>query len=854
MKRHIISFSVMSIVIFINIFLLSTTYGQFNMTNTFRVPFITSANNQISSINTINIFEKDIIFIENIGQIKNTKRNNRADVLFHTRSQGVDMYITSSGLTFVFRKSEGEIKTKDVKANYHRLDIEFIGANKNFNVKKEQACEHKINYFTSEYQNGISPKGYRKITIENLYNGIDLVYYEKEGKLKYDFIIKKGTDAGKIRMKYIGASSVFLDIDGNLKVTTPMGEIREERPYTYSKVTGVKIESSYKIEGNVVRFNVFEHDKSEDIVIDPIRIWATYYGGLYGGSGMDQGTSITTDGNNNILVAGYTHCIDFPLQNPGGSVYFQGTNAGYSDTFILKFNSNGVREWATYYGGSSYDYGYSITADGNNNILVNGYTNSSDFPVYNPGGGAYFQGTKAGLIDIFLLKFNSNGERLWATYYGGSNDDYVRSINSDINNNVLVTGFTNSTNLPTYNPGGSAYFQGTNAGYSDIFILKFDSNGVIHWATYYGGGANDMGESIATDENNNILLTGNTSTYSFPLQDPGGGAYFQSIYGGEVNDVFILKFDSSGARFWATFYGGNNKELGHSIYADENNNIMVTGEVRSTDFPVYNPGGGAFFQGTHAGMYWDKDLFILKFNSNGVRQWATYYGGDDWDIGSSITTDGNNNILLTGGTYSTNFPLLDPGGSSYFQGSHGGGNYDVFILEFNTNGVRRCATFYGGTSSEYGNSITTDGNNNILLTGGTYSTNFPLLDPGGGAYFQSIYGGGSYDAFILKFNPTPVGIKNISNEIPAKYCLYQNYPNPFNNQTVIEFDINKSSDVKLKVYNLLSKEVNEIVNSKLSAGSYKFKFIGSELSSGIYFYRLLADGIVIDTKKMLLIK
>ena len=100
----------------------------------------------------------------------------------------------------------------------------------------------------------------------------------------------------------------------------------------------------------------------------------------------------------------------------------------------------------------------------------------------------------------------------------------------------------------------------------------------------------------------------------------------------------------------------------------------------------------------------------------------------------------------------------------------------------------------------------------------------------------------------------PTNIKTINSKIPNEYSLHQNYPNPFNYSTRIKFDISKTSDVKLKVYNLLGKEVDEIVNSKISAGSYDFKFVGSELPSGVYFYRLSADGKVIDKKKMVLIK
>ena len=850
MKTQLLLFSMLFI---LSAFPLDSANAQLGTENILRAPFISEINAQSNMQSIMQNSEKDIVFIENLGQIRDSKGQARPDVLFLTRSQGVDMYITSSGITYVFRKTEADVrksaamrkdKVYEPKKSLYRLDMEFVGMNKNFIVTKEHAVEQRFNYYTPEYPNGISLKGYKKIIIENIYEGIDLVYYEKEGKMKYDFIVKSGADANKIKMKYKGAGNVYLDKDGSVRVTTPLGEIKEEKPFTYSSNTGIEIESVYKVKNNVVQFGISEYYKSEDIIIDPYRMWATYYGG----SDNDYGSGICTDNEGNIYVTGGTSSTNFPIQILSGS-HNQTVSGGLYDAFILKFNSSGTRIWATYYGGSDNDYGSGICTDNLGDSFVMGYTYSTNFPVQILTG-AYNQTTHTDSADIFILKFNNSGARIWATYYGGGGEDYSSYICMDTSGNLYLTGSTSSTNFPLQNPGGGAYFQGTYGGglYSgDAYILKFDYNCSRLWATYYGGDNEEVGSSICTDNAGNIYVTGSTASFDFPTLTLTG-AYNQT-YGG-VYDAFILKFNNSGTRLWATYYGGNMPDFGYSIITDHNNNILISGGTGSTNFPLQNPGGGAYFQGTYGGGFLFGDAFILKFNSNGVRQWATYYGGDTTDVGTGICTDNSGNVYVIGWTNSTNFPIQTLDSVAYNQTTIGGGS-DAIILKFSDNCERIWATYYGGSGDDLGITTCTDNSDYLYVSGATNSTNFPIqiLDS---AYNDTTYGGGPYDAFILKFSPTPIGIKNISYEIPEKYSLHQNYPNPFNPTTNIRFEIPRTSLVKLIVYDILGKEITTLVNEKLSAGSYEVSWDGSGYPSGVYFYKLITDEFS-SVKKMILL-
>ena len=728
MNRTTAFFSVTFAVVLFAILSLDTTYDRHNGVYSFKAPSVSTLNTKEYSQSILQNSEKDIVFIENLGQIKDTKGEKRPDILFLTRSQGVDMYMTNLGITYVFRNAE---------SSCYRLDMEFVGMNKNINIKKELAVEQQFNYYTPEYPNGISPKAYKKLTIENIYEDIDLVYYEKEGRMKYDFIIKAGADAGKIKMKYKGARSIDIDNNGSVIVTTPMGEIREGKPYTYSRNTGSEIESRYQVKNNMVLFDIAEYDESEDIIIDPIRIWATYYGG----SGYERGFGICTDNSGNLYVTGRTSSSNFPTQTLTGAYNQTTYGGGGYDAFILKFNSSGARIWATYYGGSGFERGNGICTDNSGNLYVTGKTASSNFPTQTLTG-AYNQTTYGGgNYDAFILKFNNSGARIWATYYGGSGTDGGWVICTDNSGNLYVTGGTTSSNFPTQTLTG-AYNQTTyGGGIYDAFILKFDSSCVRQWASYYGGSDIDDGRNVSTDNSGNLYVTGNTESSNFPTLTLTG-AYNQATSGGS-SDAFILKFDSSCVRQWASYYGGSGTDVGWGICTDNSGNLNVTGETESSNFPTQTL-TGAYNQTTSGGSL---DAFILKFNSSCVRQWASYYGGSDYDRGRGICTDNSGNLYVTGRTESSNFPTQTLTGA--YNQTTSGGSSDAFILNFNSSCVRQWASYYGGSDTDRGWGICTDNSGNLYVTGNTFSSNFPTLTLTG-AYNKSTLDGLT-DAFILWF-------------------------------------------------------------------------------------------------------
>ncbi|MBL7892494.1 MAG: SBBP repeat-containing protein [Bacteroidia bacterium] len=724
---------------------------------------------------------KPICFLENNGQLVNALNEPVPFVYFKASVPGFDTYVTEKGVTYVFVKNQinnnitNENKQHSVqlyefdKNNEERktemawINVSLIGASiKKENIIKEKQCKEYYNYFYAHCPDGIyNTKHYEKITIKDIYTGIDWVLYtgNKTG-IKYDFIVHPGADAGQIKLNYESETPLSIDKNGNIQLETKLGKFTERAPYSYFLETAVEVKSKF-IKKYINPHNVEityqlnnslanKKEKSNTLIIDPQLVWGTFYGS----TGDDVVNGIDHDSNGNIFAAGFSYSGVFPTMNAG--TYFQAVFGNMVDAVILKFNNSGVRLWATYYGGNSLEGANDIAVDGNNNLFVTGYTNSLGFPLLNSG--TYFQGNNI-FMNVFVLKFANSGNRLWATRYGNTtsfSNESGNSIAIDNLNNVFVTG-TAGANFPLQNPGGTTYFQFANAGGNDAFILKFDNIGNRLWATYYGGGGVDNGLSIDVDGSNNIFVCGSTQSVNFPVFNAGGLTFFQGANGGGT-DIFILKFDNSGSQLWATYYGGTLNESGVGIICNGNTDVCIGGTTTSANFPILNPGGFTFFQAALGGT---QDVFIMKFDNGGVRQWATYIGGSgvEWTFfDNCFDIDSCGNLFFGFDTYSKDMQILNPSGCGFFDASFNtdaanANRLDCFITKFSNTGTLLWATYLGGTAGDQRTILTIDDNNNLFIATEIYanSAGIPLVNPGGGAYFDSADNNG--DIGFFKFIP-----------------------------------------------------------------------------------------------------
>jgi len=736
---------------------------------------------------------QSIAFIENKGQLLDSKGNAAPHVLFKAEGAGVNLYITEKVLTYIFNKKEDEEKENEQlddgnETKWTRIDMRIASAIiKKENIIKEKPSETNYNFFNIKFPDGIyGVKKFEKITIKNIYPHIDWVLYGSNANgFKYDFIVFPGADPNQIELIYSSLNQAELDNEGNINIETELGNLSEKFPISYQN--GKKISTRFikTVNNNIslggvdshIHFELDNYDRSKILTIDPQLVWGTYFGG----SNADGFLSIDNDAADNIFITGYAGSSTIPTANPGGGAYFfGGTNAmtGVSHLIILKFNNLGTLLWCTFYGAhteASFNIGTSVSIDINGNILITGFTESPLFPTQNPGLGAFFQASLAGGgSDAFIMKFNNSGIRQWVTYYGGSGIDHGHFISSDALGNIFVTGYTTSSDFPTLNGGSGQYYQALNGGGMDAFILAFNNNGVSQWATYYGGGGDDVGNYISADALGSIFITGITKSINLPTLDPGAGIYFQGTNAGGV-DAFISKFNISGTLQWATYYGGSNYDSGYSGVVSATGELYIGGFTASANFPTYNPAGNSYFQGAYAGG--NQDAFILRFSNSGILQWATYYGGSGSELSCDFFTktgqyklmdiDKCGNLYFIFETSSTNIPTKNTGCGNYFN-NPGTNTYnffgtilgDVFVAQFNsvTLSLIYATNLFPQTTNSvsFRESICIDNNGAVIIIGERLSlfggSLPPLMNPGGGA-LNNAYSGND-DAFLLKLVPT----------------------------------------------------------------------------------------------------
>jgi hypothetical protein len=446
-------------------------------------------------------------------------------VNFLSHGQGYSMFLTPTEAVMVLSKTAGESKldsmqleknTEPEKVETSTIRMKLVGSNQSPVISGEDKLVTKSNYLIgddkSKWKTGIT--NYKKVKYEEVYPGIDLVYYGNQRKLEYDFVVKPGVDYKTIQMTFDGIKSLNIDDSGNLVLKVGEGEVVQKAPFIYQEVEGQRksVEGKYVQVGlDRVAFHVEDYNHKKELVIDPVLIYSTYLGG----TSFDLTWGVAADSSGNAYIVSEAFTNDFPVENPFKS------HAGRTDVILSKLNSNGSKLiYSTYIGGSSYDnltHGNAIHVDGSGSVYLAGQTSSVDFPVVNA-----FQPIISPVIqpsstsspnDAFVLKVSPDGSELvFSTFLGGKHVDRARGITVGPNGNIYVVGDTFSTNFPLKNPlisSGAVKDLGREGVVESGFISKFSADGTkLEYSTFLGGNGSESITGVVVDELDNAYVTG----------------------------------------------------------------------------------------------------------------------------------------------------------------------------------------------------------------------------------------------------------------------------------------------------------------------------------------------------------
>lgn len=701
----------------------------------YSLPFSLQARNAVTQLNQ----NTSLLFIENKGQVVDQNRNSRKDILFKLDGGAVNIFIGKGALHYQWTKSVGSsqlpesiTKTSNSPStvDIYRLDVTLIGANPDAEVIAEEKQDYYEQYYNELLPDGATVHSFKKLTFKNIYPNIDWEVLLSAnpavgGGLKHNFIVHQGGDYKNIQVRYNGAASLQLK-DGALVATTPFGSITEDAPYTYNAETKEKISSSFVLNGNVLSYmipSITNHQSQiiNPLIIDPSLAWSTYYGGPQN----EYGLSVTTDLLGNAYLAGQT----ISSTNVATTGAYQTTISGAEDGFIAKFNVMGQRQWATYYGGPSQDYFKSIAFDGVGYIYAAG-------PTYSSSGissiGSH-QVVFGGLKDAFLAKFDLNGQRQWATYYGGNNSDESFDVACDKKGGIYLGGRTYSANdIATPGSYRDAYVVYNSFFATNGFLAKFNAAGVRQWGTYH---QSDDVASIACDTMGNVYITGTANI------DTGVATTHQTTKG-DAYDSYLVKFNGSGIKLWGTYYGGTSSDEVLAVTCDVAGNAYIAGytyssignAISTNNSFISNPGSN--------------DAFVAKFSPVGARAWGTYLGGalDDYIYGIAVAPSGL--IYVAGNTNSPgNIATFGAHQTTYGNSVNGGGPNDVFLMTLRTDGSKQYGTYIGGTGNDLCNDLTLSNVAGLYLSA-TTSSDSSIASPSTIYQYQR---SGNNDAFLALF-------------------------------------------------------------------------------------------------------
>ncbi|MDH4158360.1 MAG: SBBP repeat-containing protein [candidate division Zixibacteria bacterium] len=731
----------------------------------------------------------DLYFTANRGQFS-------PEAVFRAGSGDADIWFTRKSVVYQFmrpRNFNSEVQPPSLTepqslpraADFESMivQVSFGGANPEPLLEGSEETGSRTNYFIGNdpTQWFTNVPSFRRVIYRDLYPKIDLVYYGTPGRVEYDFVVEPGGDVSLIKMEYSGIRSLRTNSAGNLILETAFGNIVELRPVAFQSRdhSGIPVDVDFRVtDGSVVGFAISgAYDPSQPLVIDPVLV----YSSVFGGSENDFGRDIAIDSDSNVFVTGYVLSSDFPTASAYDSTFNGGSPTGV-DLFVSKIAATGDSlVYSTYIGGGDGDdYGYSLAIDTLGNSYVCGATSATDFPTVGP-----MQMNNAGDYDAFVLKLSPTGDNLvYSTFFGGSGGDKANALAVMNNGEVFVGGKTESSDLPLTVP-----YDNSLGGTCDAFVARLTAAGdAAVYASYLGGGRLDVATGIAVDSAGDAFVCGYTLSGDFPT-----AAAFDDTFNADstLSDIFLAKFNPAGSGLeYSTYLGGSDIDVVQAIDVDTGQNVYLSGYTASADFPVKSA-----FDASFNGLY---DAFALKLRSAGDSlAFSTFLGGTKNDFGSGVAVAFNGNVYLSGYTRSSDFPVegaFDPSLN---------GLYDVYAAALTSTGDALIfSTFLGSPGYDFGFGVAVDGAPDPYLVGYTESVYFPMINS-----IQDTISGG-FHVFVAKLGRDLVCFDSDGDgfgdpDHPENECLVDNCPYDYNpDQADLDLDdIGNACDNCPAVYN-----------------------------------------------------
>ncbi len=621
------------------------------------------------------------------------------------------------------------------------IRIRLAGASKPRAAEGIEELPSSSSYFLGNRPEDWKPlvPHFRRVRFEEVYPGVDVVYYGNGQQLEHDFLVAPGAEPGLIRLRFEGADALWIAADGSLVVKSGDAEIRLTAPYAYQmdgEGNRVRVAARFVKAGEfTARFEVGEYDASRELVIDPVLMYSSYFSGTY----LEEAFLVAVDAMGRIWIAGQSASDDFPTNGAG----LQPGGGGQINAFLTVLDpfagaGRGLI-YSSYFGGKRNEAPTAMVFDAAGNVYLTGWTFSPDFPTTD---NALEFSTGTASRNAFVVKFNIDADpkMLFSTYLGGDKTDVPLALAVDSQQRAYVAGFTDSQDFPMSGDTMQPFHRGDGDGF--FSIIDTVAGGLVY-STHLGGTKGDWISAVAIAAPGTVYVTGLTASDDFPIT----GAPYQGQHSGR-GDAFLTRIDWTKpgleALGYSTYFGGSDLDEAQAILPAPSGGYYLLGYTLSEDLPVT----AAAVQKKNAGS---TDIFVAQLDPSRPRGegllYSTYIGGSGSEVAYQMSMDSAGGLVMAGYTLSEDFPIV----GDYFDDTPNG-NVDAFFLRLDPNAPNgtglTCSSLIGGAEPDVAWAVAVDSQDNMYIAGGTLSKDFPVTPNA----FLRIHRA-TKSAFVMKFGP-----------------------------------------------------------------------------------------------------